>query len=275
MNSNISISSPAVSVKWLHNNLEASNLVILDGTINKVFDASQKQIPNARFFDIKKKFSEANAPFPSTFPTQEQFQKEARALGINKNSAVVVYDDKGIYSSARVWWLFKAFGHHNVAVLNGGFPFWKKADYDTEFMKNYEGELGDFEANYKPEHMRFFEDMKHASKNKIGHIIDARSEGRFKSLEPEPREGLRMGTIPNSVNVPFTDLLDDGELKPKEDLEKVLNEQANKEDTIIFSCGSGITACILALGANISGYKNISVYDGSWTEWGSLVNEVV
>ena len=275
MNSNISISSPTVSVEWLHNNLEASNLIILDGTMNKVFDASQIQIPNSRFFDIKKKFSEANAPFSSTFPTQAQFQKEARALGINKNSAVVVYDDKGIYSSARVWWLFKAFGHHNVAVLNGGFPFWKKADYDTEFMKNYEDALGDFEANNKPEHMIFFDDMKQASKNKTYHIIDARSEGRFKSLEPEPRDGLRMGTIPNSVNLPFTDLLDDGELKSKEDIEKVLNERANKDDAIIFSCGSGITACILALGANISGYKNISVYDGSWTEWGSLVNEVV
>lgn len=270
MNSNISISSPTVSVKWLHNNLEASNLVILDGTINKVFDASQIQIPNARFFDIKKKFSEANAPFPSTFPTQEQFQKEARALGINKNSVIVVYDDKGIYSSARVWWLFKAFGHHHVAVLNGGFPSWKKADYDIEFMKNYDDGLGDFEANYESEYMTFFDDMKHASKNKTCHIIDARSEGRFKSLMPEPRDGLRMGTIPNSVNVPFTDLLDDGELKPKEDLEKVFNEQANKDDAIIFSCGSGITACVLALGANISGYKNISVYDGSWTEWGSL-----
>ncbi|MDO5980322.1 sulfurtransferase [Flavivirga spongiicola] len=274
MNSNMSISSPIVSVKWLQNNIEASNLIILDGTINKVFDTSQIQIPNARFFDIKKKFSEANAPFPSTFPTQEQFQKEARALGVNKNSVIVVYDDKGIYSSARVWWLFKAFGYYNVAVLNGGFPAWKKANYDTEAMKNYDGELGDFEANYKPECMTFFESMKQASKNKTYHIIDARSEGRFKSQEPEPREGLRMGTIPNSVNLPFTDLLGAGELKSKKDIEKALAEIAyNKDDAIIFSCGSGITACILALGANISGYKNISVYDGSWTEWGSLVNE--
>ena len=273
MNSNMSISSPIVSVEWLHNNLEATNLIILDGTINKVFDALQSQIPNSRFFDIKKKFSDVNAPFPSTFPTQEQFQKEARALGVNKNSAIVVYDDKGIYSSARVWWLFRAFGHHNIAVLNGGFPAWKKMDYEIETMKTYEGESGDFKANYKSGCMTFFDDMKQASKNKTHHIIDARSEARFKSLEPEPREGLRMGTIPNSVNIPFTDLLDDGILKSKETLEKALKERANKEDPIIFSCGSGITACVLALGANMSGYKNISVYDGSWTEWGSLVNE--
>ncbi|MDD7886330.1 sulfurtransferase [Flavivirga sp. 57AJ16] len=273
MSSDIIFKTPIVSVAWLYNNLGASNLVILDGTINKVFDTSQLQILKARFFDIKNKFSEAHAPFPSTFPTQEQFQKEARALGINKNSAIVIYDDKGIYSSARVWWLFKAFGHENVAVLNGGFPAWKKANYATETMKSYDGKPGDFEADYKPEHMTFFEDMKQASKNKTHRIIDARSEGRFKSLEPEPREGLRMGTIPNSVNLPFTDLLDDGALKSKEDIGKALNKRADKDDAIIFSCGSGITACVLALGANIAGYKNISVYDGSWTEWGSLVNE--
>ncbi|MDO5968629.1 sulfurtransferase [Flavivirga aquimarina] len=273
MNSNISISSPIVSVEWLHNHLEASNLVILDGTINKVFDPSQTQIPNSRFFDIKKKFSDVNAPFPSTFPSPEQFQKEARGLGINKNSAIVVYDDKGIYSSARVWWLFKAFGHDNIAVLNGGFPAWKKANYKAEAMKSYDGKLGNFKANHKPEYMAFFEGMKVASENKTHHIIDARSEGRFKSLKPEPREGLRMGNIPNSVNLPFTDLLDNGILRPKEDIEKELNKRAKKEDAIVFSCGSGITACVLALGATISGYKNISVYDGSWTEWGSLVDE--
>ncbi|WP_303317817.1 sulfurtransferase [Flavivirga abyssicola] len=273
MNSSISISSPLVSVEWLHKNIEANNLIILDGTINKVFDTTQVQIPNSRFFDIKKKFSDVNAPFPSTFPTEEHFQREARTLGINKDSAIVVYDDKGIYSSARVWWLFKAFGYDNIAVLNGGFPAWEKANYDIEAMKEYDGKSGDFIANYKPENMTFFNAMKEASEHKTHRIIDARSETRFKGLEPEPRAGLRMGTIPNSVNLPYTNLLDAGELKSREAIEAALNEKANKEDPIIFSCGSGITACVLALGANISGYKNISVYDGSWTEWGSLVNK--
>ncbi len=129
------------------NNLEAENLVVLDGTINKVFDTSQYQIPNTRLFDIKNKFSDTSAPFPSTFPSEAQFQKEARALGINKDSAIVVYDDKGIYSSARVWWLFKAFGYNHVAVLNGGFPEWKKAGYATESMKPYTGKSGNFEAD--------------------------------------------------------------------------------------------------------------------------------
>jgi len=119
--------------------------------------------------------------------------------------------------------------------------------------------------------MQFFKDVKQASKTKSHTNIDARSAGRFNCTVPEPREGLRMGTIPNSVNLPFTDLLVDGVLKPKAALETAFSTLAHKEDPIIFSCGSGLTACVLALVATISGYKNLSVYDGSWTEWGSLV----
>ncbi|MCF7560101.1 sulfurtransferase [Sabulilitoribacter multivorans] len=269
----IELNQPIVTVDWLHANLNADNLVILDGTINKVFDASQKQIPNTRLFDIKNKFSDTSNPFPSAFPSSQQFQKEARALGINNNSAIVVYDDKGIYSSARVWWLFKAFGYNNVAVLNGGFPAWLQANYAVESMKLYDGPSGNFTPNLQPDLMKFFKDVEDASKNKTHKIVDARSPSRFNGEEPEPRAGLRQGTIPNSVNLPFETLLDNGILKPKIELEKALYMVAHKNDPVIFSCGSGITACVLALGADIAGYKNISVYDGSWTEWGSLVKD--
>lgn len=269
----ISMSQPVVSVSWLNNHLESENLVVLDGTINKVFDDTQFQILKARLFDIKNKFSDTAAVFPSTFPSEKQFQKEAQLLGINNDSAIVVYDDKGIYSSARVWWLFKAFGYNNVAILNGGLPEWKKAGFAIEPMKAYIGKLGNFEASYKPELMTFFDDVKKASKTKSHTIIDARSEARFKSLEAEPRAGLRMGTIPNSINLPFEDLLDENLLISEQAIDSKFQRLANKEDKLIFSCGSGITACVLALGATISGYENISVYDGSWTEWGSLVND--
>ncbi|MEP3836032.1 MAG: rhodanese-like domain-containing protein, partial [Algibacter sp.] len=147
MNSNIALISPVVSAEWLYEHKSAENLIILDGTINKVFNPDSQQIQNARLFDIKKKFSNLDDPFPSAFPSTKQFEKEARALGVNNDSAIVVYDDKGIYSSPRVWWLFKAFGFTNVAVLNGGFPAWKKAGFATESMKNYTGESGDFIAN--------------------------------------------------------------------------------------------------------------------------------
>ena len=233
MTAPLNITDPIVSVDWLKAHKNAENLIILDGTINKVFDASLKQIPNTRLFDIKKKFSDVSNAFPSAFPSQDQFQKEARNLGINNDSAIVVYDDKGIYSSARVWWLFKAFGYANVAVLNGGFPAWLKAELPTETMTNYTGKAGDFTANLQPEFMQFFKDVKQASKNKTHTIIDARSAGRFNCTVPEPREGLRMGTIPNSVNLPFTDLLVDGVLKPKAELETAFSTLAHKENLLL------------------------------------------
>jgi len=235
----ISISEPIVSIDWLKNNLNATNLVVLDGTINKEFDALTNQIPNTRLFEIKKKFSNLSDPFPSAFPSKAQF---------------------------------KAFGYNNVAVLNGGFPVWLKAEYTTELMKPYKGEVGNFIANHQPEYMKFFKDVEVASKQKTHTIVDARSKGRFNCETPEPREGLRAGTIPNSVNLPFTDLLDDGILKSKPELETIFKDILHSDnENIIFSCGSGITACVLALGAELCGYKNMSVYDGSWTEWGSLV----
>ncbi|WP_100611438.1 sulfurtransferase [Confluentibacter lentus] len=268
---------PTVSVEWLFNHLNEDNLVVLDGSIKKVVnpssETSEVQIPNTRFFDLKEAFSDTSAPFPTTCPSEEQFTKEAQKLGINKDSAIVVYDDKGIYSSARVWWLFKAMDHDNVAVLDGGLPEWIRLGYKTEIKTSKPIEKGDFVANYKSELMRFFDDVKEASRKKSPLIVDARSEARFKSMEPEPRVGLRMGTIPNSVNLPYEDLLNDNLLIPKQEIEFKLQKFAKKEDKLIFSCGSGITACVLALGATISGYQNISIYDGSWTEWGSLVKD--
>ncbi|MBC3759069.1 sulfurtransferase [Hyunsoonleella sp. SJ7] len=268
----INLTAPVVSAEWLYEHQEGDNLVVLDGTIAKSFDSHTLQISNARFFDIKKKFSDTSDPFPNAFPSEAQFQKEARNLGINNDSAIVVYDDKGMYSSARVWWMFKAFGFDNIAVLDGGFPDWQNAGYPSEFMKPYEGPKGNFEAKLQSGFIQFFDGIESASKTKTHKIIDARSAERFNMLVPEPRAGLRRGTIPSSVNLPFTDLLDNGKLKSKKDLEKAFYMRAEKDENIIFSCGSGITACVLALGAELSGYKNISVYDGSWTEYGSLTS---
>ena len=272
----IVLNKPLVSVDWLNSNLGASNLIILDATIPKVTGGggsiNEEQIPTSRFFDLKNKFSDVSAPFPTTFPSEEQFTKSAQELGINHDSAIVIYDEQGIYSSPRAWWLFKAFGHDNVAVLDGGFPKWKKANFEVEKKHDYKGEKGDFKAQYRPELMKFFDDVKRESKDKNHLIIDARSEARFKCLEPEPRAGLRMGTIPNSVNIPFENLLIGLQFKSDKELKQVFQKFAKEGDNLTFSCGSGITACVLALGAEMAGFKNLSVYDGSWTEWGSLVD---
>jgi len=272
----IKITQPLVSVEWLHNHLEATNLVVLDASIPKVTGGGEAisdevQIPGSRFFDLKTKFSDVSAPFPTTFPSSEQFEKSAQELGIDTDSAIVIYDDKGIYSSPRTWWLFKAFGHDNVAVLDGGLPAWENANYKVVVKMAYQGKPGNFTAKYRPQLMKFFEDVKKESQDKNHLIVDARSESRFKCLEPEPRAGLRMGTIPNSVNIPFEDLLRDSHFRNTEELKTIFSKVADYNDNITFSCGSGITACVLALGAEMAGYKNITVYDGSWTEWGSLV----
>jgi thiosulfate/3-mercaptopyruvate sulfurtransferase len=274
----ISVTKPVVSAEWLYNHLDHRNLLIFDASMDKVTsddnDFEESQIPKAQFFDIKHVFSDTTAPFPNTVPSEEQFTKEAQKLGVNSDSTIVVYDDKGIYSSARVWYLFKAFGFNNVAVLDGGLPHWKAANFPLEKKLRNERPKGDFVGHYNPYAFKFFNDIQESLKNKEHLIIDARSANRFKGVVQEPRKGLRSGTIPNSVNIPFSELLENGQsFKSKKEIEDTFNVINAKEQHLVFSCGSGITACVLALGAELIGKTNHSVYDGSWTEYGSLTTK--
>ena len=250
-------------------------MVILDATLPKVGQqqsASSKieGIKNALFFDIKNIFSDTSAPFPNTAVTPDVFEQEVRKLGINQDDALVIYDRHGVYSSPRAWWLFKTMGFDNVAVLNGGFPEWKKAGYASEALIEYNGALGNFKSSYNPNALFDYKKVLEVLSDSKKIIIDARSSDRFKGTSPEPREGLRSGHIPNSKNLPFTELIDDGKLISQKELIQKFDHLIDKESDLFFSCGSGITACILALGAEVAGYKNLAVYDGSWTEWGSL-----
>lgn len=267
---NIDLNSNLVSVDWLNENKDVVNLIVLDATINKLTDSNSVRIAKARFFDIKQKFSNISAIFPSTLPSKEQFKKEARLLGINQNSIIVIYDDKGIYSSARAWWLFKTFGFKNVAVLDGGMPEWQLKGFEIEKYIDETYPQGNFEAVCNSELMTDFKGVNAYSQNSEALIIDARSEARFACLVDEPREGLRRGTIPNSVNLPYTYLFNGNILKSKAELSVIFNNLVEDKTKLVFSCGSGITACILALAASLCDYKNLVVYDGSWTEYGTL-----
>lgn len=272
---NIQLSNPIVTTDWLHEHLNAANLVILNGTIPKVVGSSTletQQIPKARFFDIKKVFSVLNAPFPNTMLDVATFTQKAQELGINKDSAIVVYDELGIYAAPRVWYMFKAMGFNNIAVLDGGFPLWKAKGYLCEEKVNSEQKYGDFEGKDCLYLFRNYEGMLQEIHNKSSLILDARSEARFTGKVPEPRKGLRSGQILSSRNLPYTELLCDHQLKSKSEIKAIFESLQTDETEFVFSCGSGITACILALAAAYSGYKNYSVYDGSWTEWGSLYN---
>ncbi|MCF2873911.1 MULTISPECIES: sulfurtransferase [unclassified Tenacibaculum] len=271
----LNVNEAIVTVEWLYQNLKAENLIILDATITKVGTAGNKeqvkqQVPNAVFFDLKNVFLDKNGEFPNTIPSEKYFQEEAQKLGINKDSCIVVYDDLGVYSAPRVWWLFKTFGFDNIAVLNGGLPNWLKHDYPVEIPKFKEIVKGDFTANYKREKVGFVKDVLEAS-NKEELILDARSNGRFHATVAEPRTDLRGGHIPNSKSLPYTELQREGIMKSKEELQEIFQKLNPKNEEAIFSCGSGITACILALGSEISGNKNYKVYDGSWTEWASKI----
>ena len=273
MTSTIKIEQPLVSVDWLFNNFDHPKLIILDATIPKVSDANNnsqlKRIPKSRFFDIKNAFSDLTSPLPNTFPSITHFEIETRKLGIHNDSIIVVYDNHGIYSSPRAWWMLKSCGHKNVAVLDGGLPAWIEADYPLEESKPCKSLEGNFKVNFHPEMIVNSQVVFNAISNDITSIIDARSNNRFNAIEPEPRKEIRSGHIPNSVNLPYTELLENGKFLNKDVLKDKFATKYQNQKELIFSCGSGITACILALGAEISEVENIAVYDGSWTDWGS------
>ncbi|WP_139959125.1 sulfurtransferase [Flavicella sediminum] len=265
-----------VSVNWLHENLDKPDLIILDASFKKkrpnlTTELTEDTIKNARYFDIKKDFSDVSNCFPSAFPSAEQFEKSSQRLGINSSSIIVVFDIDGIYSSPRVWWLFKCMGHKNVAVLDGGYPEWLLHKFPTEKRVVKKVGKGNFKANLSTEFVRRFKDVEANVISKKELLVDVRSEKRFKSLVPEPKEGLRCGTIPNSINLPYTEVLKDGKYKSTEELKELFSECIQEDRPVIFSCGSGITACVVFLASEQLIENSIAVYDGSWTEWGTLV----
>jgi thiosulfate/3-mercaptopyruvate sulfurtransferase len=272
----LQLTTPIVTTDWLREHLHATNLVVLNGTIPKVAGTSvdeTQQIPNTRFFDIKKVFSVLDAPFPNTMISVEAFTEKAQALGIFQDSAIVVYDELGIYAAPRIWYMFKAMGFDNIAVLDGGFPEWKKANYTTEAKTEYTGDLGDFQGKDHLYLFKNYEGMLQAIENTSNIILDARSEDRFTGKIPEPRAGLRSGQIPQSKNLPYTRLLNGHTFKSKKELTEIFDAFQAQTSSFIYSCGTGITACILALAAEYVGYTDYFVYDGSWTEWGGLYRD--
>ncbi len=273
----LEITQPLVSVSWLSKHLDHPDLVILDATIKKVTSkdnaqTSAFQIKNTRFFDIKNTFSDKNTDVPNMLPSPDAFTEACRAIGISSHHKIVVYDKLGIYSSPRVWWMFKAMGHKNIAVLDGGFPAWQNADLpcETERPAKKAIEQGNFEATYNPALVTNAETVLNEIHNKEILILDARSSSRFTAKEPEPRADLKGGHIPKSMNLPYTKVMKDGKILPASELRDIFKNFNIENKKLIFSCGSGITACIIMLAAELAGYHNVSIYDGSWSEWGQL-----
>ena len=264
-----------VSVKWLHQNLDDENLVLLDASLKSTAEGKNSShknlsIPTARYFDLKSKFSDQNSPFPNTIPSEQQFEAECRKLGINQASKIVVFDNMGIYSSPRVWWGFKAMGHENISVLNGGLSEWINHGYLTEDRKVKEHVRGDFKAQFQKEFVKNYEDILNNLNSELFQVVDARSEGRFNGTANEPRKHLKSGHIRNSINIPYAQLLENGKYKSELELREIFDLKRGNEKEMVFSCGSGLTACIVLLASRIAGYESKYVYDGSWTEWAEL-----
>jgi thiosulfate/3-mercaptopyruvate sulfurtransferase len=265
---------PTVSVEWLAAHLDNPELVLLDATMQTAVAAGsgapvERHLRGARRFDFDTRVCDRTSALPHMMPTPELFTQEVRALGIGRDSRVVIYDRVGVYSSPRAWWMFRAMGHDQVAVLDGGLPAWVAAGMPCEGGPCPPAEgRGDFVARPRPGLFCDAERVTTALADETCAVLDARSAGRFQGREPEPRAGLRPGHMPNALNLPFGSVQTGGRMRSKEELIAIFAEKLGAQQTWIFSCGSGVTACILALAAELAGHTDMTVYDGSWSEWG-------
>jgi thiosulfate/3-mercaptopyruvate sulfurtransferase len=228
-----------------------------------------EHIPGAVFFDIDE-IADDTSGLPHMLARPEKFSSKVRKLGIGDGKRIVVYDTKGLFSAARVWWTFRAMGAREVSVLDGGLPKWKAEGRPLEEGPPRVRERH-FSARRQAAMVRDADDVLGIVANGgTAQIVDARSAGRFTGTDPEPRAGLRGGRIPGSHNVPFNTLLnDDGTLKASDELAKRFEEAGvDLSKPVVTSCGSGVTAAVLSLALESLGHKNTALYDGSWSEWG-------
>lgn len=266
-----------VSTEWLSAHLKDPDLRLLDASwvmpaierdARAEYDAGH--IPGARFFDIDE-ISDHRSELPHMVPPVEKFMSRLRAMGVGDGHQVVVYDSLGLFSAARVWWLFRLMGQSNIAVLDGGFPKWKAEGREVEDMPPV---IRDRHMTVRVQNHMVRDVTQVSAASKLGdhEIIDARAGERFRGEVPEPRQGLRAGHIPGAKNVPFSTLLNaDGTMKPSDKL-RACFEAAGVDlaKPAITSCGSGVTAAVLSLALERIGKSDHALYDGSWTEWGAF-----
>jgi len=261
----------------LERELEAPDFVVVDATWylpNEGKDARAEylaeHIPGAIFFDIDE-IADSKSPLPHTLPPPEKFSSRMRTMGIGDGQRIVVYDRHGMFSAPRVWWMFRVMGAEDVSVLNGGLPKWRSEGRPLMTGEPAPRTTRHFTARRNLDLVRDLDDMKALIHDRSAAIIDARSPERFAGQAPEPRPGLRAGHIPGALNVPYGQVVSgDGTLKSPEELHKLFAAAGvDPHKPVVTTCGSGITACALALALTEAGHRRTSVYGGSWAEWGS------
>ncbi|MGA1210234.1 MAG: 3-mercaptopyruvate sulfurtransferase [Gemmobacter sp.] len=264
-----------VSTAWLAAHLEDPDLRILDASwyLPQMGRDAQAEyaaghIPGARFFDIDE-MSDHRSALPHMAPPPEKFISRMRAMGVGDGHQVVIYDGAGIFSAPRVWWTFRLMGKTEVAVLDGGLPKWRAEGRALEDLPPVPRDRH-MTVQRQAGLVKDVTQVAQASKLGDHEILDARSPGRFRGEEPEPRPGLRCGHIPGARNVPFQTLLNpDGTMKDEAGLRAAFAAAgADLAKPVITSCGSGVTAAIINLALERIGHRNHALYDGSWAEWG-------
>ena len=270
---------PLVSTDWLVAHLSKPNIRVADASWylpqagrNARAEFESAHIPGAVFFDIDA-LSDQKTTLPHMLPDPVAFSSGVRRLGLGDNHFVVFYDGAGIYSAARAFWMMRAMGHAKTAVLDGGFPKWKREGRAVESASDRPSTIGRRHFTAKPDAkiLRDFESMRRNLESKSEQVVDARSPSRFRGEEAEPRPGVRPGHIPGSINVYYAEMLTpEGTMRPASELKRLFAERGvDIERSIVTSCGSGVTAALVSLALEVAGAKETAVYDGSWSEWGA------
>jgi thiosulfate/3-mercaptopyruvate sulfurtransferase len=274
--------NPLVTTAWLAGRLRHPGVVILDATLPPVgvtpaVDTRARylaqHIPGAVFFDIEE-HSDRSSSLPHMLPAPEVFSRSLSALGIGDEMDIIIYEQEGVFSAPRAWWMLKSFGARNVYLLDGGLRGWIAAGLPTESGDVHRA-AASFHATLDQDAVKDFSQMQQLIAAQ-GQILDARSAGRFAGSLPEPRPGISSGHMPGATSIPFTELVEEGRLKPAEELREIFAAKAvDLKQPITTTCGSGVTAAVIALGLEVAGAKQVSLYDGSWAEYGAHPEAVI
>jgi thiosulfate/3-mercaptopyruvate sulfurtransferase len=267
---------PLVDTEWLAGQLGRDDLVVFDATLFPPGDSRDPRrqfevahIPGARRFDIDA-IADRQTPLPHMVPSAEFFAQQMRTLGVSNDSRVVCYDQLGLFSAPRAWWMLRLYGHEQVAVLDGGLPKWRAEQRAVQEGPPAPVAPGRFQSAFRAGLLRGLGDIRDNIQTKREQVLDARSADRFHARAAEPRAGLRSGHIPGAHSLPFGELLTaQHTLRPRAELQARFRQAGvDEQNAVVTSCGSGLTAAILNLGLAAAGYSPGAVYDGSWAEWG-------